>query len=188
MNSNSLNRYNKITFSHYFKPKTSFIMLSKKMKDPVFIFLICLPVLFFPQLKIEIKNPIRPIALKLNKIQSSKIENSGKGAKDLNFKKMQLPSTSASEYSINIVNPYDVPIHFAIGTNDLMRMDQTEAKGVWAGILNDYWVNFVIKTKKTELAYSIKTGNCYSFFWDKTLKGWNIRKIKCDVYEEDEKK
>ncbi|MCC2590213.1 hypothetical protein [Chryseobacterium sp. MFBS3-17] len=154
------------------------------MKKIIPLALLCFAVSGSAQLRIDTKNPIRSINLKLNKSQAAGIENSGEGAADLNFRKITLPHTSAGAYSISIANPYQETIKFAIGTNALMHIDQVEPNSAWQRTLNDIWVNFVLKTKTKEQSYSLKTGNCYSIFWDRGAPGWNIRKIKCDAYLE----
>lgn len=69
-----------------------------------------------------------------------------------------------------------------------MTMETAEPGSVWQGGTVDLWQNIVVKTNQKQLAYSIRTNNCYAFVWNRGDSAWDLKKIKCDVYAGDEKK
>lgn len=158
------------------------------MKNLLILLALSLPVAAFSQFRLETKNVIRPINLKLNRAQAEKITNKGSAADFVEYKNGGDLKTVGEEYFLTIANPNRIPIHFATGTANYMNVETAEANTVWQSRTVDLWQNIVIKTGNKQFVYSVKTDNCYAFVWHRGSKAWDLKKVKCDEYEGDKKK
>ena len=145
------------------------------------IFLV--PFLPFSQLKLGGKGAVKEINLSIPQIDAVKINNSSDGEKTADFSKVTIPEGSEGEMSVTIVNPYNTKLLFAYATSDRMRAVEIESYSLWTGVAYDYWQNVVISTKGRQLAYMVKSNNCYTLYWEKGLGSWSIKPLKCGVYK-----
>ena len=154
------------------------------MKYIILIITLLSPIFTSAQLKLGGKGQVRHSDIHLPKAYFEDIQNSGEGDKNADFRKVKLPPQSEGDMSVTIVNPYNAKIRFAYSTSDIMRVVEMEPYSFWSGIANDYWQNFIIRTKDKNLTYSLKTNHCYTIFWDKGMKVWNVKPLKCGMYKD----
>lgn len=153
------------------------------MKKIVLTLLFLVPEIFFPQFRIDAKSAIRPIHLNLDKEQTDRMNNEGSEADYVAFKKNDELKIQAKNYVLSIANPNRIPIIFASGTTDIMDVKTVESNTVWTEKSVDIWQNIAIKTGKNLFIYSVKTNNCYAFYWNKNLNAWDLKKIECNSNE-----
>lgn len=129
------------------------------------------------------KNPIRKTNLMLPKGQAEKAANRAMTSRAATPPKyLTDPAATVETTTIFINNPNKTEIKFALGNNDVMSIHTIKPNSYWKGEVNENWQNFVVRTNKNDIAYSIRAYNCFNIFWNAGKGSWDLQKTKCSRY------
>lgn len=131
-------------------------------------------------------NTLRKTNLKLNSFHADKASNPPLKSKSVSAPRVIADKNAvAGPSTIIINNPYSIPLKFVSGNNDVMTINTVLPKSIWKGESSGSWHNIVIRTNKRDVAYSIKSHNCFNIFWNGGLGFWDLEKTRCAKYLKD---